>query len=152
MLVAEASRRRVVLHGRHAEVGEDDVGARLPVGGQHGGQGPKAAVMGHELVVSDPLRAQACDGARQFQRIAIEADQATARPEVFEQCACVPAAAECAVHGDVAGARPQVAEDFRHHDGPVRLYFGRAIDHATELSIAVAVPVMASPLIVPFMS
>ena len=64
----------------------------------------------------------------------------------------MPAAAARAVRGDVAGARPQVAEDLRHHDGPVRVYFGRAIDHSTVLPMAVAVPVMAAPLMVPFIS
>ena len=62
------------------------------------------------------------------------------------------AAAERAVDDDLAGRGPQVAEHLRHHDRPVRVYVGRAIDHSTVLPIAVALPAMASPLIVPFMS
>ena len=71
--------------------------------------------------VPDELRrAEPRLGARQFERIDVEADQASAGLDALEDRLRMTAAAERAVHRDLAGYRAQAAHHFADHDRPMR--------------------------------
>ncbi len=152
VFVTETARRRVVLHGRHAEIDEERIGASQAVRRKYLGEGAEVAVNGDDLVGPEAGGAKPGLGPGQFERIDIQADQATAGSDPAQDRAGMSSAAQRAVDDDVPGLGPEVLEDLRHHDRPMRVYFGRAIDHSTVEPIAVALPAMASSLIVPFMS
>ena len=119
-LVAEATRGVVDLHRRHAEVREDHVRRRHSLCGEQLRQAREVAVSGDEDVAAEARGPQACFGARQFERIGVESDQASAGLQTLEDRLRVPAAAERAVNRDVAGHWPKTTQHFLQHDRPMR--------------------------------
>ena len=107
LLVAEAAIGIVQLHRGHAEVREDQVRGGEPFGGEHLRQAGEVAVVRDEGLRAEAGRAQARFGARQLERVDVEADQASAGLHAFEDRPRMAAAAERAVHGDVAGPRAE---------------------------------------------
>ena len=73
-----------------------------------------------ERLRAEAGRAETRFRARQLERVDVEPDQASAGLHALEDRSRMAAAAERAVDRDVAGCGPQAAQDFLHHDRPVR--------------------------------
>ena len=118
-LVTESPRRRVVLHRRHTQVRQDDVGAADSLHCQDLRQCREAVMPGDELVGTEALGAEPGFGARQLQRIDIQAKQPSAGLQRLENRPCMPAAAKRAIHGHLARTRAEMLQDLGNHDRPM---------------------------------
>ena len=104
LLVAEAAIGIVELHRGHAEVRQDHVAVASPSAASTCGRPAKLPWCATNVVGAEAGRAQARFRARQLERIDVESDQASAGLHAFQDRLRMPAAAERAVHRDVAGA------------------------------------------------
>ena len=103
-LEAEAARRVVDLHRRHAQVGQHEVEAAPRLGQQSGDAAEVHAPQHqHRRVVAQATQARF--GARQFPRVHIDAEQAAAGRQARQQFLRVPAEAERRVEADLARLR-----------------------------------------------
>ena len=77
-LVAEAALGVIELHRRHAEVCHDHVGVSVPLGGERLRQLVETQVVRREDIGANAVAPETRVGARQFDRVDVEADDALA--------------------------------------------------------------------------
>lgn len=87
---------------------------------QHGWKSCEGSSTRDEQLRSEASRTQSGLATRQFNRVHIEADEPTARPQAFEQGPRMTASAERTVQAHLARDRTEALQDFVHHDGEVQ--------------------------------
>ena len=80
----------------------------------------EVSMVRNEGVGAKAGRAKPCRCARQLDWIDVKADHASAGQHPFEDGFCMTAAAERAVHRDVASAGAKTGQDLGHHDRSMR--------------------------------
>src|SRR5688572_5105369 len=75
---------------------------------------------GDEDVGPETSGSQARFGAREFERVDVQTDQAPARLQAFKEGLRMPATAQRAVNRKLPGRRAKAAEDLVDHDRPMR--------------------------------
>ena len=80
----ESSRRIIELHRGHAQVGENHVRCRRPLGRQRSSQAGEVRSSRHERLRSEPCRVKSSLRSRQFDRIHIQANELPAWLETLD--------------------------------------------------------------------
>ena len=112
--------RIVQLHGRDAEVGEDNIGAAEVRTGERLGQAGEIQPPRGEYAFPETKGAQAGFGFGKLDGIGVQAQKPPTGLEQGEEFLSVSAEAKGAVHGDFAWSRGQDLQDFGHHDWAMR--------------------------------
>src|SRR5262249_51447169 len=126
LLEREASLRIVELHGRDTEVGENHVGARESLRGEHLRQAREVAAMGPEAVLEKPGRAQAVDRAREFDGIDVDPDHQAARLNTGQQRPGMSSETKRAIDRDFPGPWGKHGQHLVDHDRAVHARWGLA--------------------------
>lgn len=116
----KTTRRIVDLHGGDAEIGEDEIDAAEPDGGEDLGQAGEVTAVGGEGIRPEAKGAQAGFGFREFEGIGVEAQEVAAGLEAGEEFAGVAAIAERAIDGGCAGSGREEFQNLGDHDRAVR--------------------------------
>jgi hypothetical protein len=113
----ETASRIVELHRGNAEVGEDDVNAgKLCIGKDFGKAGEVGAMSG-ENIRAKAEGSEASFGFWEFDRIGVEADEATAGLDARQDFLSMAAITERAIDCDFAELWSEDVENFPDHDG-----------------------------------
>ena len=125
-LEGEAAVGIVDLHGGDAEVGEDDVSAGMPSAARTCGEAGEVGAANEERFRRKTGGAKAGLGSGKFERVGIEAKEASAGLEGAKEFERMAAVAERGVNGGFARLRGKDFEDFAQADGAMRASGGFA--------------------------